>query len=341
LILCRQSLASQGRNPGVLLWMGRALGQLWCYAEAQRCLRQAARLSSHLPKVQAALRREQGDLYLSQGHFGKAQVCYQEAVQADRASCRPWLSLGVCQALQGQLAEARLSLAQGLRRRQEMSWENHYWMGYVLRAQEHFEEAAPYLARGSQSQAEDCRRVGQARVHDSGPACQLMWARKQAREHPQDASAYTLQASSLSEMGRLRPALGALRKAWRLVPLETYKWSSLALIYANCGRYARAADCYLRAQPNQYPGNWLIRSGLYRARAGQRAAAEECLQRGLAMETTYRDQGHLVLGLLYCGSNRLEEAEEHFRKSLDCNPDNEEAYQALTDVHLAMAASLG
>ena len=320
--------------------MGRALGQLWCYSEAGRVLRRAARLLTEFPKVQAVVWRDYGHLYLRAGRLGAAQPYYERALASDSGSARTWLALGACQAMQGKWQSAHSTLAQGLRRRTELSWENHYWMGWVLRAQERFAEAGPYLRRGSEMEAEDCRRIGVATSDDRGPACQLAWGRKQSQSHPDEASAYFLQASALSEMGRLRAALAALRKAWRLIPLETYKWSSLGLIYANCNRFSQAADCYQRCHSSQYPGNWLIRSGLLRARTGHTALAQDCLERGLAQETTYRDQGHLGLGQIYCGLNRLEEAEMQFRHALDCNPDNQDAYLALTDVHLAMAASL-
>ena len=349
--MCRQELARERNNPGLLFWLGRSLGQLWCYPEAQRALNQAARLIAHQPKMQAVVWHEIGALGLRRGRHGTAQKWYEKALQAHSGSARHWLGLGVCQGLRGQLKAAEHSLSQGLRRRHELSWENHYWMGWVLRAQERFSEAAGYLARGSEAEAEDCRRVlrasqenqgGRAErplgTEDRGPACRLARARHLSRENPHDASYLFAQASALSEMGRLAPAIHSLRKAWNLIPLETYKWSTLGLIYADCNRFEKAAQCYERSQPSQYPGNWIIRSGLCRAQAGQREAAELSLTHGLTLETTYQDEAHVGLGLLCCGGERYGEAEAHFSTALNLNPDNQEAAAGLLDVRLVIQA---
>ena len=145
--------------------------------------------------------------------------------------------------------------------------------------------------------------------------------------HPRDGQAW--KAWGISLLVQRKNAIGALRRAVELLPLDVEVKSSLAGSYTERGQYAEAAACYKQAIRIQ-PTLAYLHSNLGHtlARMGEHVGAETSCRTAVEMQPTLV-AAHINLGGALLGQCRWVEAAASYERALVLNPQQVDAHRKL------------
>jgi tetratricopeptide (TPR) repeat protein len=122
------------------LWLGIALGELARYEEAEQALAKAIDLCP--PEKKAFCLAHMGHMFDSGGDFAQAALWYRRAIAAAPQDATYLIHLGAVLARQGRLHDAEGAHRAATACAEGCIDEAYLNLGFVLRAQERFKEAA-------------------------------------------------------------------------------------------------------------------------------------------------------------------------------------------------------
>ena len=332
------------------LQTARSLGALCLWEEAREVLRE---MVWHFPVrpaireaalgIRAAAWSELGFQYGRRGQFRQARAWLTKAHQSNPRDIWTQIRLAETLARQARWTEAEdvLQACPG----GEFQEERDYWLGWVLRGQERWPEAAQHWARCSEARATDAMLDlqlalrGDCEAPGAGPVCQLLWGRGQVGTPSEQADRHHTQATALAEMGRGKEAWRALRRAWGLIPQPGFRRASAAQVHDGLRHFRKAAELY-QSLPKTREAAGLVLAGRCRYQVGDLVQAEKCFRAALHCDQALCDEAWLWLGKVLRSMERFVEAEECFQESLHIDSDNRAAPLALEDVRLAQAFRL-
>lgn len=147
-----------------------------------------------------------------------------------------------------------------------------YYLGTVLRAQDHPEEALAELERYIASQPGELDMVRRARllaadllVRAGRPADAIEHYQALLRVYADDRDAARLLAGALVRAGRFAEAVDAYRQVLSKAPGDVASWNGLGVAYASLGKSAEAIEAFQRVLQLD-PGNEGARRNLDRIR---------------------------------------------------------------------------
>jgi tetratricopeptide (TPR) repeat protein len=145
LLAIRSFLLANPDDANALLQMGRLLGSLARYSEAEEALFRAQRLFAD--ESEYVVHRELGHLYRAWGRLELALAAYQKVAQLCPDHASGHIHAGAVLATLGRFDEALASHERGTRCSEGHVDEAHHNLGLVLRAQERFAEARAHFER--------------------------------------------------------------------------------------------------------------------------------------------------------------------------------------------------
>jgi tetratricopeptide (TPR) repeat protein len=138
--LCRRYLARYPNDGAAWLLLGTALADLARYQDAKQAIQKAADLC---PRDKRQIPRAQmGHLFLAAGEYDRAAEWYAKAIKADPDDATYYIYLGAVRAKQGRLRDAERAHRKAVACAIGCIEEAYLNLGFVLRAQERFTEAA-------------------------------------------------------------------------------------------------------------------------------------------------------------------------------------------------------
>ncbi|UCG49781.1 MAG: tetratricopeptide repeat protein [Phycisphaerales bacterium] len=346
-----------------------ALIDLARYEEANRSLEEAEK---RCPKEKAHfICHLRGELSKAKGEFREAEKCFRRSLESRADDADGYLSLGAILAGQGKLEEAKLWHQQAIRCSKGCVDEAYLNLGYVLRAQEQFEDALEcfekaleidpnyeaakvgsedmktLLAYLQSEQSQETQvwtakeRLQRSRdaANDSLAAYALILVRELIQDHDKYGPAYLDYGVALVELARYEEAGIALKKSMDLYSEDNrfMPCCHLGHLHELKGEFREAARWYIRAiklKPHNAETHENL--GHLLARQGNLEEAEQCYLTALECPEGRLDEAYTGLGCVLRSLERFNEALECFQKAFELDPESEEAELGIRDMNLVI-----